>query len=184
MPIGTYKHGETNKVRISRIDDEMLRIINANGEVIAEHKIDHQKGKLIQDTSHRRDRSKGIDAYIQTVATYFGNVAQATAYLEEIRSLYPRYTRDHLQVIADVAKSSEGKHLNQALDMCINEKLYAGHDFRDVWTYMHREYEKTKPTDTTEKEPSSNVSSDYDQYQPTTRNVDEYIGILEGGLYP
>lgn len=183
VPIGTYKHGETNKVRLLRIDNKMLRIIDANGEAIAEHTIGHGKGQLIQDTSHRRDRSKGIAEYIQTVADYFGDTVQATAYLERIRSLYPRYIRDHLQMIADVAKKAEDKQLNQALNMCIHEKLYAGHDFRDVWTYLYSEDGEKKPVDMLDKGPSVDRGRDYEQYQPTIRDMDEYIGILERGVH-
>jgi len=179
VPFGTYRHGESNEVKLSR-KEEMLVII-MNGEIIAEHQIDHRKGELIQPTNHRRDRSKGIDTYIQSVSGHFQDSDQATGYLEEIRSRYPRYIRDHLQMIAEAIKDAENKFLEEALVMCINEKLFSGSDFRDVLTYFQRENAEKQVAATSENNITSSVDKRYDHYQPTTRDMDEYISILEGG---
>lgn len=179
VPFGTYQYGESNEVKLLR-KEEMLSII-LKGEIIAEHKIDHRKGELIQPSHHRRDRSKGIDTYIHSVSDHFRDSDQATGYLEEIRSSYPRYIRDHLQMIAEAIKDAEDKYLEEALVMCINEKLFSGSDFRDVLAYLQRENAEKQVAATSEDNITSSVDKRYDHYQPTIRDMKEYISILKGG---
>lgn len=179
VPLGTYQHGESNIVYLSR-KKEMLTVVDANGEMIAEHKIDHRKGELIKASNHRRDRSKGIDTYIHSVSAQFRDFDQAISYLEEIRNRYPRYIRDHLQVIAKAIKDAGNSYLDQALAMCQNEKLFSGNDFRDVLAYLDRENAEKQTAATAEKDKTSSVDKRYDRYQPATRDMDIYISILEG----
>lgn len=180
VPIGTYQHSESNKVHLVR-EDDIIAVVDANGEMIAEHKIDHRKGELITAPNHRRDRSKGIDTYIHSVAARFQDSDQATEYLEEIRSRYPRYIRDHLQIIAEAIKDAESSYLDQALAKCQNDRLFSGHEFRDVLAYFYREDAKRQAAATAEKDITSSVDKRYDHYQPTTRDIDAYISILGGG---
>ena len=59
VPLGTYNKVE--KVYIETTDDNHLLIRETkNGVIIAKHKIDLGKGELIQDSNHKRDRTKGI----------------------------------------------------------------------------------------------------------------------------
>ncbi|GIO23005.1 hypothetical protein J11TS1_15860 [Oceanobacillus sp. J11TS1] len=92
VPLGTY---EKNKEVFIEVTDEK-RVIReeTNGDVIANHPISMEKGKLIQDTQHVRDRSKGISAFIALVSEEFDNKAIAADFLEKIHQNYPRYIRD------------------------------------------------------------------------------------------
>lgn len=180
VPLGTYQHGGSNQVHLLMKDD-ILTVIDENGEVIAEHPIDHQKGKLIQASNHRRDRSKGIETYIQSLASRFENPDRAMAYLEEIRQRYPRHTRDQLQVMAQsMNNGNSSQQLEQALLICMDNRLYSGNDFRDV---LHHLYQQKPEHDeiTKESNSSSSLPKSYEDYQPTTRDMDDYISILEGG---
>lgn len=177
VPLGTYQHGETNGVHLSQ-NGEILTIIDGNGEILAEHKIDPRKGQLIQASNHRRDRSKGIDSYMQNLAASFQDTQRTVAYFEEIRRRYPRYIRDHLQMIAMAAKGEDSERLEEALTMCIDKRLYAGHDFRDVLAYFHQS--RTEAAAAVETNALPNCEK-YERYQPVTRDMTGYIDILEGG---
>lgn len=176
VPLGTYQKGETTKVHLS-FDKDHLMVADANGEIIAKHPISTQKGQLIQDRNHRRDRSKGIDAYIETVSTYFQNTDQARMYLREMRSRFPRHIRDHLQMIAQASKNSEHPGLDQALSLCMEKRLYSGHDFREVLAYFHppEADAATTYTETNAKTEQRHVD------QPETRDITAYTQILQGG---
>ena len=52
-----------------------------SGEILATHIISSDKGKLIQNRSHQRDRSKGINELIEIVSEHFTDKVQATGIL-------------------------------------------------------------------------------------------------------
>src|SRR5699024_7417754 len=63
VPLGTYKKGKDVFIEVTDEDYLVIREVK-EGPIIAKHKITHEKGKLIQETQHTRDRTKGIPAYI------------------------------------------------------------------------------------------------------------------------
>ena len=68
--MGTYS--EFGKEVQVHIDDQTLYIIDPElGEVIGKHEISNEKGILIQDRTHTRDRTKGIPAYKLSTAAKF-----------------------------------------------------------------------------------------------------------------
>src|SRR5699024_4382856 len=105
---------------------------------------------------------------------------RATTYLGEIRKCYPRHARDQLQVIAKCTKNSDSQRMEQALIMCVDNRLYSGNDFRDVLNHLHQE-ESESTDQAMENDVSSSVHKSYEHCQPTTRALTDYISILEGG---
>ncbi|MDF1511764.1 IS21 family transposase, partial [Robertmurraya sp. DFI.2.37] len=94
-----------NLVWIETTGEEQKTLVirrKVNGEVIAEHLISSEKGKLIQNRHHTRDRSKGVEELKQRLISYFENQTQVAAYLDEISQRYPRYRRDQFSIIYKV----------------------------------------------------------------------------------
>lgn len=63
-----------NLVWIEATGEEPKKLVirgKANGEVIAEHLISSEKGKLIQNRHHNRNRSRGIEELKQRLISYF-----------------------------------------------------------------------------------------------------------------
>lgn len=179
VPLGTYQKGETTKVHLS-FGKENLMLADSNGEVIAEHKISTQKGQLIQDRNHRRDRSKGIEAYIESVSKHFQNTEQATAYFGEIRSRFPRYIRDHLQMIAEASQNGKRAGLDQALSLCTQKRLYSGQDFRDVLVHLNQR-EEIAVTASFETSTTHSTTGQQALGPPEVRDMTTYVEILQGG---
>src|SRR5699024_2028199 len=70
VQLSTYQ--KTEKVISESTEDNILKIYEPkSGAIIAKHSVNNGRGNLTQARDHRRDRSKGIDAYIETVTTYF-----------------------------------------------------------------------------------------------------------------
>src|SRR5699024_9122161 len=91
---------KTENVIIESTEDNILKIYEPkSGAIIAKHSVNNGRGNLIQARDHRRDRSKGIDAYIETVTTYFSDKAAAREYLREIRKQRGKYIRDQLKLM-------------------------------------------------------------------------------------
>jgi len=181
VPLGTYN--KQKEVYVTESKGYLFIYEKADGPLIAKHKICHEKGKLIQDSQHRRDRSKGIDEFIKHVSSYFSDQEQANVYLNTIRKEKPRYIRDQLQIILRNIKSEDQSFIDQALTECINRGLYCATDFADMIKYL----KGLHPSASDEKERSSRKINLLDHrshflYETNTqiRDIGEYIAVLEG----
>ena len=183
VPLGTYNKQKT--VYISIKDDFILIYASRNGQLIAKHKICHEKGRLIQDRQHTRDRTKGIDAFIETVAGYFDDYETAKTFLEEIRSRFPRYIRDQLQMILRQIKQADQQEvINKALAACVQKKLFCATDFVDMVQYLERQRQlrvtkRVEDRNITDK--SLEIQNESIFYTtPQQRDIEEYLTLLEG----
>lgn len=182
VPLGTYK--KDKEVYIETTDENRLIVREEKaGPVIADHKISHEKGKLIQDRQHKRDRNKGIPAYIASVAEKFEDVGLAHDYLEEVHRRYPRYIRDQLQLISK-ALESEPDIGNDALKECVHKGIYSATEFSDVVQHVKRQRQANHESLEQKKEQIkllNVVDRSVILTKPYIRDVNEYIAILEGG---
>lgn len=184
VPLGTFNQMKTVYIEVT--DDEHLIIRETKtSPILAKHKVASGKGNLIQDRKHTRDRTKGIDTYIETVSSSFSNSIKAREYLEEIRKVRPRYIRDQLQMISKQVKIHEQEVLDQALESCLKEQLISATDFIDMVQYLKRQ----RPvTDTDEISKKADIKPIYPwsesilQTETNKRSVDEYLTVLEGEI--
>jgi len=178
VPLGTYGSQAENQVFIEIKDGETGTLLirkQREGEIIAEHQISTEKGKLIKNRNHTRDRSKGIDEFKKRVISSFEEQEIAAAYVEEICLKYSRYRRDQLTILLTVIKN-EPEWINEALQKCLNEKLYSANDFRDVVSHLKKVNTKTIPT-ILESVPERSTKMRMDV---PTRSLSAYTRILGG----
>src|SRR5699024_790993 len=182
VPLGTVN--KTEKVSIDTTDDDFLIIRETEARpMMARHKINKKVGQLVQNTNHKRDRSKGIDAYMETVTSYFSDADKAKRYLEEIRKGRRRYMRDQLQLIMKHAKLQEQIVLDRALEECRSRQLFSATDFVDMVHHLNRQRlesvtdEKDRPSGL---QPIQYWSESTVQTEAQTRDIKEYVSVLEG----
>jgi transposase len=183
VPLGTFH--KSKQVHIETTDEEYLIIVEPDtGEIIGKHKIETDKGKLIQDTNHRRDRTKGIDEYINTVASAFSDKKKAVVYLETIRERRSRYIRDQLQTILKQIKTHEQKVIDSALVECVDKHLFSATEFVDMVQYLNQQRDVTVTEDI--KNQDINLIHPYSDSVLQTdihkRDVQEYVSVLEGDV--
>lgn len=180
VPLGTY-HSMGKEVAI-RVEEKKLCIIDPEtGEILADHGLDAGKGNLIQDKKHRRDRSKGIEAYLKNTAAKFQDEGLAYHYLDAIRKQFPRYVRDQLQIINKQWNGHPSDVVNQALEACHKQKLYSASEFQDMIHFLTgQKQEKKKTPNRKELQPLHTVSSSALAAKPAVRDMKDYIQILEG----
>jgi len=183
VPLGTYNKGK--EVYIEKPDDDHLNVLETpDGPIIAQHQISLDKGKLIQDRKHTRDRSKGIPAFMKSISEEFEDPELAYSYLEEIYQRYPRYMRDQLQLLKRAIKNEDALTRSEALKECEINGIYSATEFRDVIQYINRQrqvniqvgeeaFEKQTPLHYSE---TSNIHT-----KPQTRSVNDYLELLKGG---
>ncbi|MGW5984208.1 IS21 family transposase, partial [Bacillus mycoides] len=139
VPLGTYSAVSDNEVFIEVTSSQPPTLIirkQLDGEVIAEHSISNEKGKLIQHLHHIRDRSKGIEEFKQQLVSHFEDQERATSYLNEICLRYPRYRRDQLIIIQNVIEKYP-MWIEATLTKCLIDKLYSANDFRDIANHQN-----------------------------------------------
>ncbi|MBB6454553.1 transposase [Salirhabdus euzebyi] len=181
LPLGTFNKYDVVSIKETE-DKHLLIYISESGELIAKHKIPEGKGQLIKDRKHSRDRTKGIDAFIETVAKQFSDKELAYDYINTLRDKYPRYMRDQLQIILRETKVNNAKILSEALRECIRRNLYSATDFSDIVLYVKRQRQiDDTVTDTAEiVTPLNQVSGWIMETEAPKRKVDAYTVILEG----
>lgn len=182
VPLGTYKPAEETVVYLTVTQNQelIIRQDKAQGPILAQHQISQEKGKLIQDRNHRRDRSKGITEWLQAISEEFEAQDTALAYLQQVRKNYPRYIRDQLQLIAHIVKQHEPSVISKTLELCLAKKLYSANDFKDVVQIVAKRHSTMNimsplPISTLNSSPTfvSNV-------QAEKRSIDVYVSILKG----
>jgi transposase len=180
LPLGTYGSIPKNQVFLEIKDDFPGILIirkQPDGEKIAEHQISKEKGRLIKNRNHSRDRSLGIEEMKNSVITCFDNQDDATAFVDEICKKYHRYRRDQLTILLTLIKKDSAL-INQALSICIKEKLFSANDLRDVVNYLKI---SSSSLESAENKISVSTSSDSDnKYEVTTRSLSTYTSILGG----
>lgn len=166
-----------NKVYIEILEENLIVRREPQGEVLARHKICQGKGELIKNRQHTRDRSKGIQAYKETVIRQFQNQEKAEQFIHEVGCRYPRYIRDQLQVIQNAITNFRSV-INEALDVCIKDQLWSGNDLRDIAQHLARLKEAEVPnTPLIQKSKEINPAI---KATAATRDMEQYIKILGG----
>jgi len=184
VPLGTYD-GPGKEVGVRVTKDKRLIIYEIDsGSILAEHALClHGKGKLIRNNNHGRDRSKGVQAYIDHVAEQFTDAREARRYLEEIHRQMPRYIRDQLQAIEKSITEASAKTVDDALAYCIKHGLYRAADFTNAARhYMEQEQQQAanKP-DQCDVKLLTDVDPTKLKAKPEIRGFGTYEQILRGG---
>jgi transposase len=178
VPLGTYKPHGDNKVYV-RIEEEELIIEKTPGGVpLAIHSLSRGKGLLIKNTHHSRDRSKGIQAYMETLKSSFDDQEKIQLFLEEVYERYPRYIRDQLQILQRAVKDFH-PFIQTALDICVEQSLWSTNDFHDVVKHLAR-IKGFENSVLTADIPVKKMTSVYFKEKASLRELDGYLKILGG----
>ncbi len=141
LPSGTYRGAET-LVIVNEVEDN-IHVLDLEHELICSHKLSILKGQTIANTNHRRDTSKSLDDLISQTTTYFTNKSGALKYLEEIRAKYPRYTRDHVQLMLKTLAGSNTLIADKTLEYCAKNNIINANQWVDVFHVLDQETLKT-----------------------------------------
>ena len=181
VPLGTFQ--KYPEVSIHETEENKLVIYHQDsGEILATHMISSDKGKLIQNRSHQRDRSKGINELIEIVSEHFTDKVQATEYLNELRNRYPRYLRDQLSLIKKCIEIGSIEIVDDSLALCMERQLFSANDFQDVVALLKRQRQVNNTNAIAQQ-----METDYTDIAELTlvnteaehRPLKEYVTIME-----
>jgi transposase len=178
LPLGTYRPKGNNTVYVEVKESELIIRATPQGDILARHRLGLGKGELIKNRNHGRDRSKGIEAFKETVIRQLSNPEEAKQFIQEVGARYPRYMRDQLQVIQHTI--NQYRHvIDEALTHCVRDHLWSANDLRDVAQHLHRLTENELFTSPSFQEMKMNTPEIKATAQ--TRDLTTYIEIM-GGL--
>lgn len=175
VPTGTYQGRETRV--IVKENRGMVEIYTQDKELICAHKLSEEQGKIIVNTHHKRDTSKTLDEMLNEAAGYFTDINAAKEYLGQIQSSFPRYTRDHLQVMLKALTENETAVVDQALDFCLKNRLFSGHEFEQVYHVVFLE-QKTPLKAQGPVKLLDGASLSKANEAPQKSNMDDYENII------
>jgi len=140
LPKGTYK-GQDTQVLLKE-DDGHIEIFDKNNNLLSKHIICLDKGRIIKNTDHTRDKSDKIDVLIEQVASLFPDKEKALEFLNQVRKEKPRYVRDQILLIRKTAGKFPFDIISNSLTWCINNSIFDAVDFGDVCSSFSQKIEK------------------------------------------
>jgi len=175
VPKGTYYPGRKAEIHTSEAEGEVKFYDAATQELLAEHKICGETGKLVRlPRNADRYKESRYDALLIKVRKGFENAGRADEYINRIVEKYPRYVRDQLRIISLAQEKYSKIELTNALDYCFERELYSATDFRDTLEYFKREMpvSNTHPVE---------LPAKYAAVKAQSRPVSAYNAVMTGG---
>jgi len=130
LPIGYYK-GEDTVVSLKEADG-MLLVSNADGYIVATHRIPEGKGLQVFNTDHRRDKSGSLACIKGQLRSFFGGHPLVDPYMVNLSAKYPRYMRDQLTAMLKVSEKVGLNEAVGALEFCVANNIVGANDFKSV----------------------------------------------------
>ena len=138
------------------------------------------KGNLVKNNDHKRDKSGKISALINQTADRFSDPNKARIFMEFIRSEKPRYIRDQVLLIQKAIKDAPLEVMDKTLDFCVKNRLYRATDFQDAISHYQKDKHATDNAFDIKISPLTQENLEKIKVTPKIRDMSEYINALGG----
>ena len=135
VPTGTYR-GYQTLVYLEEKEGKLHIYSHDTGKTLASHKISGDKGRLISNTSHRRDREASLNDYEASVRKELPQSAVVDEYLSQLRVHKARNYRDNLQFIARRHGAYSNATLTRSFTQCLEAGVFNGCRLMEVAEYL------------------------------------------------
>ncbi|RQD70904.1 MAG: transposase [Tindallia sp. MSAO_Bac2] len=174
VPSGSFSFHE--KVQLEIQGDELLIYDIFCDVLLARHKVSFEKGKLIQNNNHLRNKGIKIDKIKNTLIPKFNSQEAALDFLERIHTEKTRYARDQFLLIEKILNEYDIESVETALQYCMCNELFSAVDFRDAVIHFSQGIKKDDSTDTAAV-PKGSVPD----VKVAKRDLKDMIDRLKGG---
>lgn len=177
VPTGTYQ-GPSSTVHIEEKNGFLHIYSKETGKIIAEHPVSKEKGKLIRNTSHLRDRTSTYAELEDKIRTYLGESDALDTYLAGIYSDKRRYYRDNLCYIVRNMNEIAPQTLLEALARCMSSNTYHA----PMWIETARTIQKKKGEKPMEQAVQSEIKINYNNIDmtPIKSDINSYKALFNG----
>lgn len=180
VPYGTY-NGKGPEVLLE-VKDGLLSLYNRQGNLLAEHPVSLEKGKVIGNTTYRRDRNSRLEVFKQEVLSLWKGNSAMNSFIDEIHKDKPRYLRDNLQVIREVMGEYGEESVASALGYCLENGLYNAFHLKEAAAHYQessRQQKKPQPVISVLREGVQMGQYDTAAYIPERSRINRYDQIME-----
>lgn len=141
VPTGSF--GVHDDAQLEIEGDELLIYAGFCDILLAKHKISFEKGKLIQNNDHLRNKEIKIAEMKESLKVKFSDPEAAGRFLDEIHKRKTRYVRDQFLLIEKTLGEYDPQAVASALQYCLINELYSAVDFKDALTHFSQGIKKT-----------------------------------------
>lgn len=181
LPSGTY-NGHGTRVNVSR-ENGFLVASSLTNVILCSHAISTEKGKLVSNTDHKRQKSDKLAQMVVSISLLFEDPALAIKFMENIRREKPRYLRDQLTLLKQTVEGADALEANQALGYCTRMGVSSANDFKSVAGQMRKERSQkgNLGLDPISANPLNGVKADAADYLPVKSSITDYELLMKGG---
>ena len=137
VPYGTYHPG--CELRLEEAGQTIRLFDQQKGELVAEHVVSFEKGKLIQNSNHLRDHRIKVEQLFEKALNILGDRPEVRTMLEGIRREKPRYVREQYLILQKLADLFPEDTVQEALYYCLERKLYCAADCLDIAGWLEQD---------------------------------------------
>lgn len=181
VPTGSF--GTYDDVQLEVEGSELLIYAGFCDMLLAKHKLCYEKGKLIQNSDHLRNKDMKITGMKDALKHKFSNFEAAEKFLDGIHSRKKRYARDQFLLIEKTVGEYPPEAVEEALQYCLIQELYSAVDFKDAVIHFNKSAKKgfSPDTSTDYLHAQSAGAGTLPNVQVAKRDLKDMIKHLKGG---
>lgn len=116
VPLGSYK-GRGSSVRVLEKDSLVEIYSTETGKLLMSHPLSTEKGKLISNTSCRRNPDERIETLEDQIMGWFDADDVVKRYLSAVRCAFPRNIRDNFSAMAKAMQTLDREMMKKAMTL-------------------------------------------------------------------
>jgi hypothetical protein len=175
LPAGTYQ-GRDSKVLLEK-QGTCIVLYDLQHRELCRHLVSAGRGEKIINNDHRRQKSQAVKELEDQFCSLLADPSKGRQLVSAIRRDKPRYIRDQLMILLQVARTTAPQIIDEALDYCMQHGINGSADFKAI--AAHYLYVQTdNPQQATNLQltlnPLSNQPPDQALIQPATSSINDY----------
>jgi len=127
VPLGTYSSEKTVQVEC---EENTLKIYTVTGDLLAEHTLSTERGKLVKSDSHRKQKEKKVQEKLDKAIKLLGE--EFRAFLSSLVIKKPRYVREQLGIVVKTCQDYGREVAIQAVMFCQENDLISANDLHNA----------------------------------------------------
>jgi 5'(3')-deoxyribonucleotidase/transposase len=176
LPLNTYQGVDTTV--LLKIEDDMLSLYASDKTLLTTHKVCNERGQIIRNTDHRRDKSQSLEVLKAEVTVLMENVPSYRSFIEQLTVEKQRYLRDNLQLLKTKTVGIEPSFLEQAVHFCMENAVFNANTLIQTALHYQKESQAMSRSVMPQVEIKSPLSIACD-YEPQTSKINTYQKLMQ-----
>ena len=176
LPLNTYQGADTTV--FLQTDTDKLYLFGKDNKLLTTHTLCHERGQMVRNTDHRRDKSQSLEVLKAEVSELFASVPLYQVFIEQLSVQKQRYLRDNLLLLKRKSPDIEHPFLEQAIGFCVDNAMFNANTV--IQTALH--YQSESYAQQQVVLPQIDIKSTHSaqvDYQPQTSQINTYQKIMQ-----